>query len=375
MNKNPRSAAVIAAAALVFAGILLTDGQKKTATAPGPVAAIPRLVKTVMLKAQSGAARTYFGTIEGTQRADLAFRVAGTLKELPAELGARVKKGDLLARLDDRDFLTRLKQAQSQEAQARAQYNEAASLHQRYSNLYKKRFVAAATYENYQTQLSVARSALRTAQAATAAVRDALKDTELRAPFDGVVTARAVKNYQEAAAKQTILTLQDLSRLEVTFSIPEADMVQGTDPSALRLTARFDAVPNQTFELKLKEFAAQPDAALRTYAVTAVMVPPAGVNLLPGMAVSVTAAQHDESSSAIAIPAEALLERDGRTFVWKCENGAVTRVPVTPGGPVRGGLIAVSGGLRSGERIVAAGAHLLAEGEKVRTLDENERLQ
>ena len=103
---------------------------------------IVRPVKTVLLSSSEKGVWRYYGTLQGGKRVELSFRVSGPIKQILVDKGASVKKGDLLATLDPRDFQTQLKQAQSAQAQAQAQYNDAQTNFKRYENLYKQRAVS-----------------------------------------------------------------------------------------------------------------------------------------------------------------------------------------------------------------------------------------
>lgn len=355
--------------------------KKQRSEEPKPE--IVRPVKTVVLAGNGteGIWR-YYGTLQGGRRVDLSFRVSGPIKSILVEKGAEVKAGDLLATLDPRDFQTRLKQAQSAQAQAQAQYNDAQANFKRYDNLYKQRAISKAQYDTQKTQVEVTRSALNAAAAETAAVRDSLKDTELRAPFAGVIADRMVENFQDVTAKEPIFSLQDISTLEVVFNVPDNDVIwasQTVEKGEISVYARFDAIPDRTFPLTFKEFVAQADPNTNTFPVTATMPQQKDVALLPGMAATVEAKFTGDLPGAhgvsFLVPATALVhEPKGQygeaNFVWSCKDGQVHRVPVALGLPRNDGSVEISGSeLRNGDHIVVAGAHLLREGQRVRLMD------
>ncbi|MBR1671865.1 MAG: efflux RND transporter periplasmic adaptor subunit [Fretibacterium sp.] len=362
---------------------------------------IIRPVKTVTLSGNGGeGVWRYYGTLQGGKRVELSFRVSGPIKQILVDKGASVKKGDLLATLDPRDFQTQLKQAQSNQAQAQAQYNDAQTNFKRYENLYKQRAVSKSQYDTQKTQVDVARSALNAAAAQTAAIRDSLKDTELRAPFDGVIADRMVENFQDVTAKQPIFSLQDISTLEVVFNVPDNDVIWASQAHAARegspteqygtgegqdnpskqftIQARFDAIPDRAFPLTPKEFVLQADPNTNTFPVTATMPQQKDIAFLPGMTATVEVIAKDAKTegSSYLVPATALLNEGENNFVWLCgpapggPNSEVHRVPVTPGLPRNDGSLEISGAqLHSGQRVVVAGAHLLREGQKVRLME------
>lgn len=391
MRRRFSFVAVAGLCAILAVGWGIGAFLKQKASEAEPEPEVIRPVKTVRLNGRAGGtAKRYFGTVRGSRRVDLSFRVSGPLKRVLVEKGASVKKGDLLAAIDPRDFQTQLKQAQGAQAQAQAQYSDASANFRRYDNLYKKQIVAASTHDTYKAQLEVTRSALRAAEARTAAARDALKDVELRAPFDGVIVDRMVENFQDVTAKQPVISLQDIATLDIVFGLPDNDVLLAPLPASADLEAlvkdtgnffmeaRFDAVPSRTFPVKLKEFAAQADPNTNTYPVTVTLPQPDDVRVLPGMAATVTVRFADGGAKGEArylVPAAAVLNEGGdRCFLWRCEDGRVCRVPVALGGPRDGGMLEVSGSnLSDGDRIVAAGVHFLRDGQKVRLMEGTDR--
>ena len=370
---------IIILAGLIFGayrGLEFMRGQKEEV----PQKEVIRPVKTVTLRSNGkGGLWQYYGTLQGGKRVDLSFRVSGPVSSIKVERGASVKKGQLLATLDPRDYQTQLKQAQSNQAQAQAQYENAEANFKRYENLYKQKVVPKSTYDTFKTEMNVARSALNVARASTTAVRDSVRDTELRAPFDGVIVDRLVESFQDVTAKQTIFILQDISMLEIVFNVPENDVIWASkaaaadaanaDSSPLLVRAKFDAIPGRSFPLTFKEFVLQADRSTNTFPVTAVMPKQENVALLPGMNATVEVELPDTESGerVFTVPQTALVTSGNETYVWRYENNAVKRVSVKQNSPHNNGFVDISSEqLRDGNIIVVAGAHLLHEGQKVR---------
>ena len=220
--------------------------------------------------------------------------------------------------------------------------------------------------------MDVALSSLNVAKAATTAVRDSLRDTELRAPFDGVIVDRMVESFQDITAKQTIFILQDISMLEIVFNVPDTDVIwasKATSSTPDSIRAKFDAIPERTFPLTFKEFVLQADRNTNTFPVTAVMPQQKDVALLPGMTATVEVEISDSESGekVFTVPQTAIVTSGDKTYVWRCEDNTVKRVSVRQNNPHNNGFIEISSEkLRDGNMIVVAGAHLLHEGQKVR---------
>lgn len=367
----------------VIAGVCYGLSEFRKTHTPEPEPEIIRPVRTVKLQGGNDSfTRHYFGTVQGGKRADLSFRVSGTLRKINVEKGSSVKRGALLAVLDPRDFNTRISQAQSALSQAQAQYDNAQADFKRYENLYRQKVIARAQYDTYKTQVDVAKSAVNSAQANLKSARDALKDTELRAPFDGVIADRKVENFQDVTAKQTIFSLQDLNALEIVFSIPDNDVLIAPVPKVRNLQdlkshaemfgiqARFDAIPDRAFPLSIKEISTQPTAA-NTYPITATMPRQNDLRILPGMSVTVEVdfsggEKITDNNGAYSVPSTAILNEAGNNYVWRFMAGTVSRVPVKVGQIHSGGYVDVEGeSLSGGDVIVTAGVYFLREGQKV----------
>ena len=372
----------------VIAGIVYGFDILRQKEAPLPEPEIVRPVRTVRLQGGSDSfSRRYFGTVQGGKRADLSFRVSGTLSRIHVEKGESVRRGTLLATLDPRDFNTRISQAQSALSQAEAQHKNAQADFTRYENLYRQKVIARAQYDTYKTQVDVAKSAVDSAKASLKAARDSLKDTELRAPFDGVIADRKAENFQDVTAKQTVFSLQDISTLEVVFSIPDNDVLLAPLPKlhglrdlkrhaeSFSLNARFDALPEKSFPLTIKEIATQATAS-NTYPVTATMPSQNDIRILPGMSVTVEVNHTAEDSKPAddgkySVPTTAILNEAGNNYVWRFAVGQVSRVPVKVGQVHDGGYVDIEGEtLSGGDVIVTAGVYFLHEGQRVRLTED-----
>lgn len=346
----------------VFVVFMAGCGGKKE-----PDQAMPsvRPVKTMVIGGAVAGRRNYPGTVQAAQRAELSFRVGGPLIELSVREGQKVSKGDLLARIDPRDFEIRLAQEQASFEKAEADYK-------RYQQLYEKQSVSLQDLELRKAQRDVAKAKLDDARAA-------LNDTYLRAPFAGEVGERYVENREEVTAKQAILSLHDVTGIEIVVNVPETDRAL-FDPNRdldVKIWATFGFAPGREFDLELKELASSADPRTQTYRATFVMPQPEGVNVQPGMTANVMGQAEGttggEGTGVVVIPVAAVFAGDtGEQFVWVVEPGDMTvhqrKIDV---GEVTGtGSIRILGGLSPGERIAVAAVHHLREGMKIRLMDD-----
>ncbi len=298
------------------------------------------------------------GVVRASKRAVLSFKVSGPLVELPVEEGEHVRKGDLIAQIDKRDFLNGVKEAL-------ATYREAEQQFARYKELYAKKQVSKADFDRFRAARDVAFAKLQDA-------KNALCDTTLRAPFDGVIAKRYVENFYKVKAKDPIVFLQDISRIEILVNVPELVMAAIRSESSAEVVASFESIPGKTFPLELKEYSTEADPATQTYQVVFVTDQPKEANILPGMTATVTAAMKPDLAGRkpqIILPALAVLDAPkNKPYVWVYlpDKGEVEKRYVTIGGLKNSSGISIKDGLKPGEIIVIAGVTKLKAGMKVR---------
>jgi multidrug efflux system membrane fusion protein len=355
--------------------LLLCSCSKKEPEKAEATAVRPIKLMTVG-SALTGQVRKLPGTVRATDRVDLAFQVAGPLIDLPVKEGQRVKKGDLLARIDPQDYDTNLRNAKGTIAKAKAAVDYAVAEYKRYVTV--KATDAGAVSDSVvnlkYTAQNVARADLQSAEAALAAAQDQLNYTRLRAPFSGVVARKYVDNYQEVTVKEPILSLQNMTDVEVLVDVPEM-MMAPIRKASPRVYADFAADPSRNFELKIKEIALQADSLTQTYQVVMVMPAPTGIRILPGMTanVSIEFASMPADESSIIVPAIAVWADDaGHPMVWVVDTKtmAVHRRTITTGDLTGVDSIKITAGLSSEEVIAISGVSKLQEGQVVRKLEQ-----
>jgi multidrug efflux system membrane fusion protein len=315
------------------------------------------------------------GTVRAADRVDLAFQVPGTLAEFPVKEGQIVKKGTLVARIDPRDYETNLRNAEGTSAKAQAALAYAIAEYKRYVKVKETDpgAVSDSMVSLKRAAEKVARAELQSAKATVAAAKDQLEYTRLKAPFDGVIAQKYVDNYQEVQAKQAVLSLQNVTDVEVIIDVPEL-MITPIRKTLPRFYAEFTADPNRRFELRVKEFATQADSVTQTYRVVLVMPAPSGIRILPGMTVNVAIefTEQAEAGAEILIPASAVFADDaGRPQVWVIDPNTMKaqRRAVTTGELSGGDSIRIVSGLNADETIAISGVSMLSEGQTVRALE------
>lgn len=322
-----------------------------------------RPVKVVTMgEPDSSATRDYPGTIQASQDARQGFEVAGRIVDFLVNEGEEVQEGQVLARLDPRDFENQRRVAQANQDKARADLERSLNIQRLNPGA-----IAVADIERDRRAVEVTEAQLAIAQ-------KAVEDTELRAAFNGLVARKLVPDFANVQAKEPVLILQDISQLEIEISVPERDIVHQSvvGKSNAELTDAVDpvvvvsALPDRQFAARIKEFATTAEPVTRTFAVTLGFDPPDDVSILPGMTARVTLVL--DPDLAWAVPVSAVqAEASGQPYVWKidAETMTVHRSPVEMG-QLTGDRVRLTGGVKAGEMIAVSGVTQLREGMKVR---------
>ena len=326
-----------------------------------------RPVKTITLgAADTGGSRSFPGTVRASNRVDLSFKVDGSLIKLPVKQGQTIKKGDLVARLDPRDYESNLKSAE-------ARFNETKSNYERGKGLVNEGFIS-------KVQFDQLRSNFEQAEADLTIKKKAFNDTYLKAPFPGKVAKRYVQNFQDVRRKQPIISLQDTNIIEVVVNAPERIVAQAREGGQnAKLPAIFESVPGKKFDLQVKEFSTEADPKTQTFEYVLMMPQPKDTNILPGMTatvlVTVPKSASGEQETRQIIPASAVFaDEAGNPHVWVInqEDDTAHSRAVKTGELVGSDQIAITDGLSNGDMIAVAGVSALREGMKIRPVDKIE---
>ncbi len=345
------------AIAAIGVSIVLSGCGRKEVVERAPVA---RAVKVVTVGGDSAQSRTFPGRVEASDQVDLSFRVGGPLIEFPVLEGDFVGKGQLAARIDPRDYRIRLDAARAEVERTDADFR-------RYSVLYEKDAVSKAQLDQALAARDVAR-----AQEEDAAAN--LDDTYLRVPFSGRIAETFVENFQDVKAKEPILSLINVSQVEIVVDVPENLVARFKEIQRdSRFAARFDAAPGREFETRVSEVATQADPRTQSFRVTFTLPQPEGVNVLPGMTATVTRNPPPGESVEIVVPAIAIFaDEAGSPHVWVVDRttGRVERRPVRTGELTETDSIVVLEGLVPGEDIAVSAVSQIRDGMTVRPIEE-----
>lgn len=359
---------------LLLATLLIAAASPGCSRNDGPPAEPPiRPVKSMIVKPPELAGERKFpGRVDAEKKAELAFRVPGTVQEILVKEGDPVTQDQVLIRLDPTDYEIAMRDA-------KATFERTQNDFQRAQELVDKGFISRSDFDTKEAEFKNARAALERAE-------QDLKYTTLRASFDGTISKRYVEPFEEVQAKQEVLAMQDNNTLQVKVDVPESILIgirpsdkDRPDPDRIPTWASFDGQSGKTFALRMREVSTRADPATQTFEVTYTMQAPEDFIVFPGMTATVTAdlGKLEEAETLIVLPASAVTADENlKPFVWAIDEPAMTvrKVPVEVG-RLSGSSLEIEGGLEAGERVVVAGVGYLAEGMQVRLLPQREEAE
>lgn len=326
------------------------------------------------LVVQAGDAGTvvqvYAGEVHAREEPPLAFRIPGKLLRRHVDAGARVKAGQALAELDPADVRLQSEADRAALAAAEADLALAKSEADRYRNLADRQLVSRSALDSRVAQLQSAQARVRQARSALSGSRNQVGYAVLRAPRDGVIAQRLAEAGQVVAAGQAIFVLAVDGEREVVIAVPEQQAARFAVGQAMAV--ELWATPGRRFAGKVREIAPAADALTRTFAAR-VSFDAAGAPVELGQSARVFARVAD-GAPALRVPLSALTQSAGRPAVWRLDpaSSKVHRVVVRTGPYAEDG-VPILAGLRAGDWVVAAGVHLLQEGERIAPVDRDNR--
>jgi len=331
---------------------------------PAPPAEDVRPVRVITLAADTAGERLEFsGDVRPRYESQLGFRVGGKIVERKVDVGATVKRGDVLMRLDPQDLRLAESQARATLRAAETERDLARADHKRHVDLRAQNFVSQAVLDAKQSALKAAQANVDAARAGLRGQSNQSNYTNLAADADGVVTAIEAEVGQVVQPGSPVVRVARTVEKEVVIGIPE-DKV-GQLRAAGDVTVRLWANEAVAIPGKIREVSPMADPATRTYTVKVAIPENAEVRL--GMTATVELATGGNGAAGLRLPLTALVQHKGASSVWIVENGAVKLVPVQVVGQVRNDVL-VTGQVAAGQNVVTAGVNLLKNGQKVRIL-------
>jgi len=284
--------------------------------------------------------------VESVHQATVSAQIAGQLTQLLVDAGDRVKRGQLLARIDTREADAQVASARAQVAQAEAALVQAQLNHDRTKSLVAQNFLSQSALDKAQADLKTARAAVDVARAGTAQATTGRSFAELRAPFDGVVTRRLMDPGELATPGRGVLEIHAPTQLRAVGTLPQFVL-----PRTARVERAEVDVPAVRRRFKATRVTVLPAADPRLLSTQLRAELPADVpaGVVPGTAAKVLVPVG--RSEKLVVPAAAVIRRSELTAVYVLTDSARQLRQVRVGNRVGESEVEVLAGLSAGERV------------------------
>lgn len=373
MSKERAGRRGMARRPLVFSGVIALAAMLAGCGADDATAERPRPVLVVQPGQGDGASLSaYPGEVRAREESAVSFRVGGNLVRRLVDVGDVVMRGDLLAELDPDDLRLQAQAAQAQLAAAEAQLARAAADRQRFASLAGQQLVSRSALDAQEAAHAAALGQVRAARAQLDVARNQAAYTRLRAPRDGAIALRHAEAGQTVAAGQPVFTLAGAGGREVAIALPEARIREFSIGQPV-LVEPWNAAGTR-LPGTIREIAPAADPQARTYAARIALNGDAARAVELGQSVRVYVPQASRDG-ALRIPLSAIQRGDGdATALWVVDP-ATKKLHLAPVrlGPFAADSAPVLSGVEADAWIVAAGGHLLREGQAVTPVDRQNR--
>jgi RND family efflux transporter MFP subunit len=324
--------------------------------------------------AQTFAVLNASGYVVAQRKAAVASKITGRLVELKVEEGSRIKKGEIIARLEADDAVAARSQAAASVEQAQAELADATLQYHRNKELLKKDFIAKADVDVSEARYKKAVAGVASAKGGLQSAQVSVDYSVLRAPFDAVVLTKnadigdIVSPLSAAAsAKAAVVTIADMGSLQVEVDVSESNIgkVKIGQPCEILL----DALPDKRFRGAVHMIVPTAD---RTKASIMVKVRFADMDsrTLPEMSAKVAFLQRealpDEAAARTVVKPSSVVSRGDRKLVYVVRDGHAVETPVTLGSRI-GDFVEVTSGIKAGEKIVAKPTDSVRNGSRIAT--------
>ena len=315
------------------------------------------------------------GNLIGEATVDVSPRLNGRIESIAVRLGDKVAKGQVIARMDDRDVREQVKQAEASLELSRAtarqrEFDMKASLttFERQKNLYDRQLQTKQTLEDAEArynasaaQVDVAKAQVMQTQARLDELKVTLSNTIIQSPVDGFVGKRTLDPGAFAGANTPIVSVVDIRSVRLIANLVEKDFRRVTP--GVEAMVEVDAFPDETFGGKVSRVSPVFDAATRTAGLE-IEVPNPGYRLKPGMYARVRLTV-DRRPNALTVPRNAVVDSEGKRGVFLVDDGNVARFNIVRTGLQDGEKVEILEGLNDGQRVITTGAIALRNGERV----------
>lgn len=312
--------------------------------------------------------RTFSGTAQTDKIIGLSFRSGGIITQLDTKLGQRVKKGQLLAKLDNVQARLSYENAVSSMNSAKSQMNTAKLSLDRTRALFEKGSAALSSFESVKNAYKAAKEGYESSKRGVAIQQEQIRYGYLYAPENGIISAVYAEIDENVAPGQRIATLNAGSDMEIALGLPES-IINNVKKGDI-VAVSFSSLQGKSFKGKVTEVSPAVNAQTATYPVVVLITNPSD-EIKSGMAANVTFNLGDQKTNGktLVVPANAVGEDNKGQFVFlineKGNIAKVTKQQIIVGKLTTLGF-EVTSGLSAGQKIATAGLQTLLDGQEVK---------
>jgi len=323
--------------------------------------------------AQADAVLTASGYVVARRKAAVASKGTGRLVYLGVEEGDHVKRGQVIARLEDNDVIASREKARENLRMAEADLHEAQQSLERTRELLKRNVIAQSEFDLAEARYHRIVASIESARFAVKEADVAVDNTRIIAPFDGTVLQKNADLGEimapfagAASSRAAVVTIADMSSLEVDADVSEANITRVGPEQNCEIT--LDAYPQQRYPGYVTKIVPTADRAKATVLVK-IKFKEYDQRVLPEMSAKVTflkagAAPSDSTKSLLTVPAAAVAKRNGRDVVFQIKEDRAVAVPVTTGRRL-GNAVEITQGLKEGDKVISKADEKVEDGAKV----------
>ncbi|MGH7829811.1 MAG: efflux RND transporter periplasmic adaptor subunit [Candidatus Binatia bacterium] len=370
-SRRPRTARRIAVSAIV---LVLLAGGLFLLRALSPGVEVQLATASFSSPAQASAVLTASGYVVADRKAAVASKGTGRLVYLGVEEGDRVKRGQVIARLEDDDVVAALNRAKENLRLSEADLKDAQRSLERQRVLIEKQLVAPAEYDAAEARYKRVVASIEAARATVKEAEAAVENTRIVAPFDGTVLSKNADVGEivaplagAAGSRGAVVTIADMSSLEVEADVSEASITRVVSGQPCEIT--LDAYPERHYAGYVDKVVPTADRAKATVMVK-IKFQSYDQRVLPEMSAKITFLPPGTKDLAkmfqpvLTVPASAVATRNGRQVVYRVEKDKAVEVPVVLGREM-GGQIEIQQGLKAGEKVIASVDEKIRPGTRI----------
>jgi RND family efflux transporter MFP subunit len=332
---------------------------------------VVRAIKTITVEEQATEQiRKLSGIVAAVDSSGLSFEVGGRVEVVKVDIGDRVKRGQVLAELDPETYLLSVAEVKAELVKARDNVTKTKAEYERQQRIYEQGAGAKRHVEVSEYQYKSARSAVNFQIARLDNAKRDLRKTKLLSPYDGAIAWRSIQPNEEVHVGQKVLEINASGKMEVQLAVPETtiDRIHIDDQT----TVTFPTLPDESVKGRISYIGSAAVKA-NAFPVKVELIAPKD-NVKPGMtAEAILSIKDEDHQPGFLVPFQAILPaseaNQGYAFVYGSESSTVKKTEVRYGGTQKGQAI-VHEGLAAGDIIAVAGVSFLADGLKVKLMEQ-----